>query len=187
MFDMFSIPVKKGQSGFTLIELLVVIAIIGILSSVIIMAVQDARKKSKNSARTALAGEYIKAIEMYYADYGRYPNVNLRCLGDYSDGRCWQYSAANNNQGVYLEEPILIANLAPYISNPPGDVVTVPSQTGATPRYYEGLTYQQLQSASQFRIQWILEGINQSCGRGAADSSLNGAQWDGTLCVYTSS
>ncbi len=63
----------RRQEGFTLIELLVVIAIIGMLSSVALMSVNAARKKARDVRRLADIAEIQKALELYKADYGEYP------------------------------------------------------------------------------------------------------------------
>ena len=63
---------KMKSKGFTLIELLVVIAIIGILSSVVLVSLNTARNKSKDSAvKTALA-QIRSVAEMCYDDGGDY-------------------------------------------------------------------------------------------------------------------
>lgn len=60
----------KTQKGFTLIELLVVIAIIGILSAVVIVAIQDQRDRAKASNLRQYMGELVKAVELYKAGNG---------------------------------------------------------------------------------------------------------------------
>ncbi|MEI6529753.1 MAG: prepilin-type N-terminal cleavage/methylation domain-containing protein [Candidatus Falkowbacteria bacterium] len=64
---------KKNQQGFTLIELLVVIAIIGLLSTLSIVALNQARARSRDARRIADVKQIQTALEMYYNDLGQYP------------------------------------------------------------------------------------------------------------------
>lgn len=56
--------------GFSLIELLVVIAIIGILSSVILAALNTARNKGKDSSAQSSLENIRAAAELYLSDTG---------------------------------------------------------------------------------------------------------------------
>ena len=58
------------KSGFTLIELLVVISIIGLLSTIVLAAVNDARVKARNSAKNEIVLQYINALELYASSNG---------------------------------------------------------------------------------------------------------------------
>ena len=60
------------------------IAIIGVLASVVLASLNSAREKSRNAARLAQAQEFIKALELYYADNGDYPCANAGNCGDRS-------------------------------------------------------------------------------------------------------
>ncbi len=64
---------KKNKQGFTLIELLVVIAIIGLLSTLSIVALNQARARSRDARRLADVKQIQTALEMYYNDQGSYP------------------------------------------------------------------------------------------------------------------
>lgn len=64
---------KKNKQGFTLIELLVVIAIIGLLSTLSIVALNQARARSRDARRIADVKQIQTALEMYYNDMGNYP------------------------------------------------------------------------------------------------------------------
>ncbi len=64
---------KKNKQGFTLIELLVVIAIIGLLSTLSIVALNQARARSRDARRIADVKQIQTALEMYYNDMGQYP------------------------------------------------------------------------------------------------------------------
>lgn len=66
----------RQHRGFTLIELLVVIAIIGILSSVVLSSLNDARVKARDARRVADFKNVSLAMELYRDAYGVYPGSN---------------------------------------------------------------------------------------------------------------
>ncbi len=65
--------VAGGRQAFTLIELLVVIAIIGILATVSIVALNNARAKSRDAKRVADIKNIQTALALYYNDKKEYP------------------------------------------------------------------------------------------------------------------
>lgn len=58
----------KQQKGFTLIELLVVIAIIGLLSTLAVVSLNNARQKSRDAKRVSDIKQIQTALELYYND-----------------------------------------------------------------------------------------------------------------------
>ncbi len=66
---------KINKKGFTLIELLVVIAIIGLLSTLAVVALNNARSKSRDAKRVADVKQMQTALELYYNDCNQYPTV----------------------------------------------------------------------------------------------------------------
>lgn len=71
---------KNSSRGFTLIELLVVIAIIGILSSVVLASLNDARQKSRDAKRIADVRQLQLALELFFDSNGSYPTTTLSVL-----------------------------------------------------------------------------------------------------------
>jgi type II secretion system protein G len=63
----------KKSKGFTLIELLVVIAIIGILATIVLVSLNSARQKARDTRRISDVRQIALALEMYYDDNGAYP------------------------------------------------------------------------------------------------------------------
>lgn len=72
---------KITDKGFTLIELLLVVSIIGLLSSIIMVSFTQARMHARDAKRMLDFDAMQKALELYFADNGKYPAVTSS--GDY--------------------------------------------------------------------------------------------------------
>jgi len=64
----------KKNKGFTLIELLVVISIIGILVAATSSSFVNSQKKSRDASRKSELKSLSNALNMYYADKGKFPS-----------------------------------------------------------------------------------------------------------------
>lgn len=69
------------KRGFTLIELLVVIAIIGILSSIIISSLNNARTKANDAKRKAELRNLQTALSSYFLATNNRPANRNPCCG----------------------------------------------------------------------------------------------------------
>ncbi|MDQ5893644.1 MAG: ral secretion pathway protein [Patescibacteria group bacterium] len=63
--------------GFTLIELLVVISIIGLLSSILLGAISDARRRAFYAKAAIDARTLEIALQLYYEDHADWPNIEV--------------------------------------------------------------------------------------------------------------
>jgi general secretion pathway protein G len=61
------------KRGFTLVELLVVIAIIGLLTSIVVINIQQVKAKSRDSQRVANIKSIAEALTLYSTDFNAYP------------------------------------------------------------------------------------------------------------------
>ena len=77
MVSMF--PRQKKYQGFTLIEILIAVAIIGILSTITYATFSTSREIARDNVRKTDLKNLQVAIELYKAQYGRYPDS---CNGD---------------------------------------------------------------------------------------------------------
>ena len=107
---------KKTQKGFTLIELLVVIAIIGILSSVVLGNLQQARVKANDARRIAELRTVSTLLALYRDTYNANPINQNPCCG---------YPDTSPN---FLQELVTAGYLA---TNP-----KAPSNNSSNPYYY---------------------------------------------------
>lgn len=95
--------------GFTLVEVLVVISVIALLASVVLVAMNDTRMKSRDVKRKADLRVIRNALELYYDANGQYPQIAKWATSEattYDNGTKWA---------------LLRSALAPYISALPGD------------------------------------------------------------------
>lgn len=106
---------RRSNNGFTLIELMVVIAIMGLLSSVLLVALNSARKKGRDARRLADLRQIATALDMYYDTYGQYPpNTDSDCIG-------WDTSNMNtaNNPNAFIH-PLVNSGILAASPNDPG-------------------------------------------------------------------
>lgn len=64
---------SQTRKGFTLIELLVVIAIIGLLSTLAVVAMSNARQKARDAKRVSDIKQLQSALDLYATDKNGYP------------------------------------------------------------------------------------------------------------------
>ena len=74
------IKIKQAERGFTLIELLVVIAIIGILSSIVLVAIGGARDEAKDSRIISDMSQIRSLAEILYSS-GSYSDITCSSVG----------------------------------------------------------------------------------------------------------
>src|ERR1700722_17695704 len=100
------------QKGFTLIELLVVIAVIGLLASILLVALNGARSKARDAKRKADFQQLNTALGLYYdANNNQYPNC--------PPGPTW----SNSTDANWNTTGCLITALKPYMSKLPVDPI----------------------------------------------------------------
>ena len=63
------------KRGFSLIELLVVISIIGVLATIVVSSLSEARGRARDAARLRDIRTIQTAMELYYLDNGAYPST----------------------------------------------------------------------------------------------------------------
>ncbi len=72
--------IKRGSKGFTLIELLVVIAIIGLLASIILVSLNSARNKGKDTRVISDVNQIRTQIESEASAGGTYQVAAANCI-----------------------------------------------------------------------------------------------------------
>lgn len=65
----------KMRRGFTLVELLIVITILGILASIALVSFRSAQMRGRDAQRKSDLKQTVSALELFYADYQKYPNA----------------------------------------------------------------------------------------------------------------
>lgn len=112
---------RKNKSGFTIVELLIVIVVIGILATISIVAYNGIQDRATKARRLSDMSTITKALEVYKAQTGSYPQVVSNSTGG------WERSAVNpqnfllalKSSGVIATVPVDPVNSAPQGSTGP--------------------------------------------------------------------
>lgn len=91
-----------GKKGFTLIELLIVISIIGLLSTLAVTALSNARTKARDTQRITDIKQIQTALALYYEKNGKYP-VSGACGGTIPN-LAWANSVQCLSTGRWLRD-----------------------------------------------------------------------------------
>lgn len=124
---------NKKNLGFTLVELLIVIAIIGIISTVATVSLNEARAKARDAKRLSDMAQITKALELYYTEYGEYPNPQCHDLAAIGGCNSITYNGPGINYSSWIHD--LTDNMGVEIPNDP-----INNAEGLDPDdYYTGL------------------------------------------------
>ena len=105
------------NKGFTLIELLVVVSIIGVLASIVLSSLGEARSKARDARGISEINTLRTALELYNLDNGKYPSGPELYYYAYSDSTTpCGYAVNPSPEGAWCDLENL---LAPYIPELP--------------------------------------------------------------------
>jgi len=186
--------------GFTLLELIIVITIIGLIASIMVVSINESRRKARNEAVVSQMYEYQKAIELNYSDTGVYPHPNggqtrerVLCIGDglfVGDDCLGSLSRSYNVADSSVIEGALknYLSLLPRFAQPSGILdYSSPAYSGCTsdgtPPHANSNTSC---TENDYSIWYLLEGTDEDCG-GRADVANNNLSGVYTLCRLQSS
>jgi len=94
------------KKGFTLIELLVVIAIIGLLATIVLVSLNSARQKARDTRRISDLRQVALALEMYYDDNRSYPSVTGCTAANYTGTMTTALTASPTYMPAVPTDPI---------------------------------------------------------------------------------
>ncbi len=175
---------RSRRAGFTLIELLVVIAIIGLLSTLAVVSLNNARLKSRDAKRVADIKQIQTALELFYSENTKYPNTGSATLAvalaiganaDITD--CAGSAACDtiSNSGIAA-----VAGATVYMGMVPGDPSDPAAEcgiaAGVTPCIYSYRTADN--TTTNYCISFSLEGAT-----GTLSAGTNSATPDGISSV----
>ena len=147
---------KTKHKGFTLIELLVVIAIIGLLSTLAVVALNNARAKGRDAKRVADVKSIQTALELYFADQNGYPSGTAVVLGGAS-GQAISAAGVTSTAG---------ASGTTYM----GQVPSNPTPGGGD------YTFTQTSAGVSYNITFTLEGQTGGLASGAHTATPSGIE-----------
>ncbi len=77
----------RKNKAFTLVELLVVMALLSVLVSIIAVNFRNSQTRGRDVKRKSDLKQVSNALELYYSDYGQYPDTLPAWGTELSDGK----------------------------------------------------------------------------------------------------
>ncbi len=142
-----------NKKGFTLIELLVVIAIIGLLSTLAVVALGNARENARDSKRLSDLKQLQTALEVYFNQNNTYPVFEPSVELGTSSTLCFSSSDAGFEATCTGDDVFM------------NQVPTDPLATGG---------YQYIGTTTEFTISAVLEGQSGNFGPGTVYMTQDG-------------
>lgn len=182
----------KRLRGFTLAELAIVIVVIGILAAIVVVNYSGAQDRAKNAQTLNAVDQWLKALEMYRARNGAFPNIssclganygyNIDGTGASGIGQCRQ---DNVTTGV-VDNAAFDSLLSKYLSGNPTPAIITTIVTNPT-YWYRGAYY--YVTGGNSRIDFTLTAAAGSCpAKIGGDIALSNGGYTGTngnlLCAY---
>lgn len=160
-----------------------VLVILGIVLLTIFLLVMFVigSEKGRNSTRALQIKEYIKVLELYRSDTGKYPNwgtsssTSAKCLTDQEDNNCWLITDGIGNISEYQ---LLFDAISPYLNRIPQTELELFIKDGGL---YEGIIYQFFDYGDSYQIEYFMEGTDMDCIITGAVATSN--KNEDTLCT----
>jgi general secretion pathway protein G len=103
---------RNNKSGFTLVELLVVMSILGVLVTLVAGGFRTAQLRGRDAQRKADLKEIANSLELFYSDYGKYPDASgtqiAACpydpVGETGTACTWGDDEFTDSKTVYFKE-----------------------------------------------------------------------------------
>ncbi len=169
----FYIQKVRRESGFTLLEIMVVVTIISFLIAVGIISFNQSLQESRDRTRMAQLDQLRIAVELYKAQYGRYPEKGCRPA---SDTRTWTGPGPYSTVSWALSCDEYIEGLVPeFISELPLDPLREYEEvkgyiytTNSAGTYYKILNHHTVERLVVNAFSHPYARCPYSCGGGAA-------------------
>ena len=164
---MYLLRNKKLVRGFTLIELLVVIAIIGVLASVVLASLNNARRKSRDARRITDVKQIQLALELFFdgAGAGNYP---VAVAPPCTLGAPPVVTDSNGLQGLAMQNYIAV------IPRDPSNVATCYVYASLLTTYHLGATLEDVNNPA-LNGDRDCTSVGAGCGSGPYTAGFDGA------------
>lgn len=129
-------PLTHKMKGFSLIELMIVIVITGLLAGVAVPIYSNNVMKAKKAEADGALGSILKQLEIYKAEYGRYPKERT---DEYVIGSDWNTIREGELTGKYFSDSSYM-----YYGSPNGKFIKITCLKGDVLDYNRTLDHDRI-------------------------------------------